>query len=238
MYLVDFFNRMPIGRQIRLDGLVHDGDKSDNVTKRNKRRRLHSIDFVLLNGRMPQCNLLLVVEPVLIVGPQARIQNPLLKAEIAGRQVFGDGVSLGRARMPGEVRNAGDNATAPVVNDLLCLVREHLTGEPRIALGVASSVVRLEDVRLGSFSSELMNIKSCTTTSGIGGGVMWASIASSVEGSAATVSVDVRAVQPSNTSDCGFCNCFHTASADSSIRFSVTSSRDTAISMSSPSSDP
>lgn len=84
---------------------------------------------IFFEARVPQRNFLLIVDPVLIVRSQACIQNPLLKAEIALCQVVGDCVSFGRAGVSGEVRNAGNDATAPMVNDLLSLVREYLAGK-------------------------------------------------------------------------------------------------------------
>lgn len=70
------------------------------------------------------------VDPLLIIWSQAGVQKPLLKTEVAVRQVFRDRVSLGRARVSAEVRDAGDDTVAPVFHDLLGLVREHLAREP------------------------------------------------------------------------------------------------------------
>ena len=114
MHFVDLFTGIPFCRKIRLDGLVHDRDKGDNIPQRHVRRRLYPVDLVLLQGRVPQSNFLLVVQPVLIVGPQAGVLNPLLKTQVAVRRVFRDRVSLGRARVPGEVRDAGDDTVAPM----------------------------------------------------------------------------------------------------------------------------
>jgi len=83
---------------------------------------------------MPQSNFLLVVDPVLIVGPEAGVQNPLLKTQVACRQVFGKRVALWRSGMSGEVRNAGDDTAAPVIDYLLGLVCEHLAREPQVVL--------------------------------------------------------------------------------------------------------
>src|SRR5208337_333480 len=49
-------------------------------------------------------------------------------------QVVGERFSFWRTGVSGEVRNAGDDAAAPVVHDLLGLVREHFASEFQVAL--------------------------------------------------------------------------------------------------------
>jgi len=75
----------------------------------------------------------LVVYPILIVWPEAGIQDPLLKAKIALRQVFRKRIAFGRTRMPRKMRNAGDDTGSPVLDNLPGLVREHRAGEPQEA---------------------------------------------------------------------------------------------------------
>ncbi len=83
---------------------------------------------------MAQGYFLLVVNPVLIVGPEAGVENPLLKTKVARGQVFGDRVSLGRSRMSGKIWDAGDDVAAPVLDYLPGLVGEHLTRQPEVVL--------------------------------------------------------------------------------------------------------
>jgi hypothetical protein len=88
------------------------------------RRGANVIHFVLLQRGMSQRDLLLIVDPVLIVGAEAGVQNPLPKTQVAVLQVLRNGIAFGRARVTGEVGNAGDDAAAPVLDNLLGLVRE------------------------------------------------------------------------------------------------------------------
>jgi hypothetical protein len=110
-------------REVRFDGLIHDRDKGHNVAERHKRGRLNSVNLVLSCARVSQRNLLLIVDPVLIVRSQASVQDPLFKTQITPCQILGDWGPLGRTRVSGEVRNAGDDATAPMIDDLLRLAR-------------------------------------------------------------------------------------------------------------------
>src|SRR5271165_3997485 len=101
MHPVDVLARMPLGDKIRFDGLVYHGDKRDDVAQWYIGCRPDSVNLVLLQTRMPQSNFLLVVDPVLIVRPQARVQNPLLKAQPTLRQIIWNRQSLRRAAVLG-----------------------------------------------------------------------------------------------------------------------------------------
>ena len=74
-----------------------------------------------------QGDLLLIVEPVLIIGTKARIKDPLLKAKIALRKVLRDRVSFRGTRVPCEIGNAGDDSAASVFNHPLRLIGEHFS---------------------------------------------------------------------------------------------------------------
>ncbi len=83
---------------------------------------------------MPQCNFLLVVDPVLIVGPKTGVDNPLPEAQIAFGQIFRNRVSFKRPRVPSEVWDAGDDAAAPVIDDFLGLIGEHCASQLQVVL--------------------------------------------------------------------------------------------------------
>ena len=80
---------------------------------------------------MAQGNFLLIIEPGLIIRPQTGIQNPLLESLVAGRQIVGEWISLRGLGVTGQMGNARDNSTAPVLDNLFRLVAEHLTRQPQ-----------------------------------------------------------------------------------------------------------
>lgn len=79
MHLLDLLGGIPFCGEIRVDGLIHDGDKCDHVAERDVRRGPDGVNLVLLQAGVAQSDFLLIVDPILIVGPQAGVQNPLLK---------------------------------------------------------------------------------------------------------------------------------------------------------------
>jgi hypothetical protein len=79
-------------------------------------------------------DLLLVVEPVLVIGSEACVKDPLLKTEIALGEIVGQGISLRGARVPSEVWDASYDPTTPVLDDLFCLVGEYRASLPEVAL--------------------------------------------------------------------------------------------------------
>jgi len=97
MHAFDDFSGVAGGCEIRLDGLVHDRDERDDVRQWDEGRGLDSVGLVLFEGGVAQGDLLLVIEPILIVGAQAGVLDPLLEAEIAFGEVFGVGIPSGSA---------------------------------------------------------------------------------------------------------------------------------------------
>lgn len=83
---------------------------------------------------MTQCNFLLVIDPILIVGPQAGVQNPLPKTCVASLQVRWNRFPLRCSRMSGEFWGARYDLIAPMVDYLPGLVSENLTGQSQAAL--------------------------------------------------------------------------------------------------------
>ena len=117
MHLIHHFRRMPFRGQILLHGHVHHRDESQYVAQRHEGRRTRAVDLVLLRRGVPQRDFLLVVDPVLIVRPQAGVQDPLLKAKVAPGQIFWVRVAFRRAGMAREVRDARYDPAAPVFDD-------------------------------------------------------------------------------------------------------------------------
>ena len=83
---------------------------------------------------MPQRDFLLVVDPVLIVGPKTGVDNPLPEAQIAFGEIVRNRLSFRRPRVPGEVWDAGDDAAAPVIDDRLGLIGEHCASQLQVVL--------------------------------------------------------------------------------------------------------
>lgn len=95
MHPFDNFSGVPAGCKIGLDRLIHNWDKGDDVGQGNVGRGLDAIGLILFEHGVAQGDLLLVVEPIPIVGAQAGVLYPLLEAEIAFGEVFGVGLALG-----------------------------------------------------------------------------------------------------------------------------------------------
>jgi hypothetical protein len=74
-------------------------------------------DPIFLHTGVSQSNFALVVEAMLVVGLQTGVQNPLFKTQVAIRQVFGNCLPVRCTRVSGEMRDAGDDTTPPVLND-------------------------------------------------------------------------------------------------------------------------
>src|ERR1700722_14984715 len=125
---------MALRRQVRLNSLVHDCDKRYHVLQRDVRRGAYTIDFVFLETCVTPPDLLLVGQPISVVRPQAGVENPLLKAEVALCQVIGKGLSLRCLGMPRKMRDAGYDSRAPMSDDLCRLIRKHLSRHPQPAL--------------------------------------------------------------------------------------------------------
>jgi hypothetical protein len=79
-------------------------------------------------------DLLLIVEPVLIVGAEAGVEYPLLESQIALGEVVGQGFVLWRASVASEIWNSCDDSAAPVFYDLFGLVCEYGASLLEIAL--------------------------------------------------------------------------------------------------------
>src|ERR1017187_1057009 len=155
LHLLD---RVTHGRKIWPDGLVHDCNERDDVAWRHERGGPDTFHPVFSGTSVPQRDFLLVVDPVLIIRPQAAIQNPLLKTQVALRNVFRNRIAFGRTGVPREVGDAGDDPM-PVFHALPRLPSEGLTCEPQAALfrvresgvGLQFSELSHRNGRLGNF---------------------------------------------------------------------------------------
>ena len=74
---------MTLACEVGANGFVEHGDESDDVAIGNVIRRLDTIGDILLHCGVSQRDLLLIVQPVLIVGSKTSVENPLAKAEIS-----------------------------------------------------------------------------------------------------------------------------------------------------------
>ncbi len=104
MHPLDVVRSVSFTRQIWLNCFIQDRYECDDVPEGHVRSRMDPVDLVLLETRVSQGNFVLISEPVLIVGTEARIKNPLFKAKVALRKVIRNGVSLESARVAGEMR--------------------------------------------------------------------------------------------------------------------------------------
>src|SRR5579859_1731883 len=129
MHGIDVVFVVAIVREVGLDGFVQHGSKGNYIAEGDEGGGANTVRLVFLDAGMTKSNFLLIVQPVLIVGAEAGVENPLLEAEIAGGKVSGIGFVLRRAGVSGQIGNAGNDATAPMGNDLLCLASENFTRE-------------------------------------------------------------------------------------------------------------
>src|ERR1700677_594658 len=92
MHPVDDLRWVPRACEIGLDGFVQHCDKCCDVSEGDVRGGLDTICLILLKARVPESDLLLIIQPVLVVRTQAGIQNPLLKAQITLRKILREGL--------------------------------------------------------------------------------------------------------------------------------------------------
>ena len=77
MHPVDVFGGVAFGGEIGFDGLVHDGDEGDDVAQGDIGRGADVVGLILFEAGVTECDLLLIVDPVLIVGAQAGVEDPI-----------------------------------------------------------------------------------------------------------------------------------------------------------------
>jgi len=87
MHSIHFVGGMILRGEIWLDGFIDDGDKADDVSERNVWGGADVISFIFLQRGVAECDLLLVVEPFLVIGSKTGVEDPLLEAEIAFREI-------------------------------------------------------------------------------------------------------------------------------------------------------
>src|SRR5207253_10568957 len=105
----------------------------DDVPQVNRRSGLHAIGLVLLQACVPQGNLLLIIEPILVVRPQAGVQYPLLESQTASLRVARILLPLVIQRVPHQMRLCRDNV-APPAHQLLRLAGQDVAGNTQPAL--------------------------------------------------------------------------------------------------------
>jgi hypothetical protein len=88
------------------------------------------IGLVHLDRRVPKCNLLLIVQPILIVRSETRFQNLLLKTQPTVVGVMRIGLSVWPQGIRREVRRTRDHA-APLVHEFFRLIAKHLPASPK-----------------------------------------------------------------------------------------------------------
>src|SRR5277367_3207734 len=133
VHLVDGGGGVGFGGEVGLDGFVHYGGEGDYVGQGDVGRGVDGVREILFCGGVAEGDFVLVVEPVLVVGAEVGVEDPLLEAEIAFGEIVGDGGAFGGAGVFGEVRDAGDDFAAPAVDDLLGLAGEDFAGELQVA---------------------------------------------------------------------------------------------------------
>jgi len=129
VHLFQYFSGVIFCSEIRLDRLVHHDDECDDIAERYVRRGLDAIDLVLFQGRVAECDFVLIIEPILIVRAQAGVENPLLKPQAALLGILGDWGTIGRAGMAGEVGYFANDVGSPVGDELPGLIAEHFAGD-------------------------------------------------------------------------------------------------------------
>src|ERR1700733_12216090 len=95
MHRFDLLLRMALCCKVRLDCLDKDRGESSDVTVGNIVSGSDAVRLILLEAGMSQGNLLLVVEPGLVIGAKTCVQNPLFEPKVTVRQVLGEWVAFG-----------------------------------------------------------------------------------------------------------------------------------------------
>src|SRR4029077_3179752 len=127
MHPLNLLGRMAFRAEKWLDGVVDHCRKRDHVPQWNIRGGFHVVRLVLFYAGVAQCDLLLIIEPILIVAPETSVQNPLPEPQPTLSRVVRIRFAVGSERILGEVRVGGDDAS-PFLYDFFGLVRKYLAG--------------------------------------------------------------------------------------------------------------
>ena len=100
--------------------------KGYQVPQMNGGRGLHGIRLILFRASVAQSRFLLVIEPVLVIGPETGIEHPLLETQSAALGITRVLLPIRPSRVPGEVRMFRD-LVAPFSDQLLRFAGENLT---------------------------------------------------------------------------------------------------------------
>src|ERR1700719_4715178 len=133
MHPLDVLGRMAFRGEKWLDGVVDYCRKRDHVPQWNIRGGFHVVGLVLLYAGVAQRDLLLIIEPILVVAPETSVQNPLPESQPTLSRVVRIRFAIRSERVLGEVRVGGDDAS-PFLNDFFGLVRKHLAGLAQVSL--------------------------------------------------------------------------------------------------------
>jgi hypothetical protein len=132
MHLVYVLRRVsPCGKKWFQDIRVVDNRREgDYIPQMDGGSGFHMVGLVLFQAGVPQCYLLLIVEPVLVIRSQAGVEDPLLKTQAASLRVVRIFLAVGAQGVSGEMRVCGDNG-APLVNQRLRATGEDIAGAPQ-----------------------------------------------------------------------------------------------------------
>ncbi len=132
MHRVNHVLAMAHRSQEGTESLIHDRHKGNDVAERHVVRRLHPAGLVLPGAGVTLRDLLLVVNPILVVRSSAGVEDPLLKAEIASCEILRQRIALQVARVAREVWHGSDDFASPLGDDLLRLILKDISCEPQI----------------------------------------------------------------------------------------------------------
>jgi hypothetical protein len=131
VHFIDLLRTVAFPGKKVANGYGNRGDQSHKVTEGyTGKYRTDVVRLILLRPVMPQPNFVLIVKPILIVGPTAGIQNPLAEPFPHSRQIAGDWL----ARFVEECleqKRLRANKSIPHVKNFFYLILEDVTSQAK-----------------------------------------------------------------------------------------------------------
>jgi hypothetical protein len=132
VHLLHFVGRVPIFCEKRPQGEGHRKNERKEIAKRHDIGRGGAVGRVLFRSVVTQADLVLVVEPALVVFSAGGGEDPLTKAPAHGAEVITERLTVGFACEGGEEMGLASDEAVPNVEDGLDLVVDDVVREAQV----------------------------------------------------------------------------------------------------------
>lgn len=127
VHRLNLFGRMPFFRQEALDGERDGENERHEVAEMNDGNGFHTVGLVLFGAVVAQGDFVLVIEPVLVVGATAEVENPLTETLAYRTEVIHVGLPVVGKVM--HQMGVPAHIAVPEVEDFVGLVSQNLPSE-------------------------------------------------------------------------------------------------------------